>query len=98
MTIKKETQGTAVTLSVEGRLDTISAPQLEAEIKALGNVTDLTVDFSALEYVSSAGLRVLLGAQKKMNEFGKMRVTNVNSDIMDVLEITGFTDILTIVD
>ena len=86
-----------LSLALEGRLDTTTAPQLEAELKAsLEGVTELILDFEKLEYVSSAGLRVLLGAQKTMNKQGSMKICHVNSDIMEVFEITGFSDILTI--
>lgn len=97
MEIIKNIQGNVCNIEVAGRLDTTTAPQLEAEFKnSLNNVTELVLDFSKLEYISSAGLRVLLAAQKVMNAQGSMKVTNVNSEIMEVFEITGFTDILTI--
>lgn len=97
MEIIKNIQGNVCNIEVVGRLDTTTAPQLEAEFKnSLNNVTELVLDFSKLEYISSAGLRVLLAAQKVMNAQGSMKVTNVNSEIMEVFEITGFTDILTI--
>ena len=97
MTINKNLEGSKLTLNLEGRLDTTTAPQLEAALnESLTGVTDLTLDFAALEYVSSAGLRVILAAQKTMNKQGKMVIKNVSSDIMEVFEITGFVDILTI--
>ena len=97
MEIIKNIQGNVCNIEVVGRLDTTTAPQLEAEFKnSLNNVTELVLVFSKLEYISSAGLRVLLAAQKVMNAQGSMKVTNVNSEIMEVFEITGFTDILTI--
>ncbi|MCQ2456266.1 MAG: STAS domain-containing protein [Clostridia bacterium] len=97
MEIKKIENGNELKLAVAGRLDTTSAPELEAEIASMPDVTDsLVLDFSELEYISSAGLRVLLAAQKKMNVKGKMTLTGVNEDVMDVFEITGFSDILTI--
>lgn len=97
MTITKKSEGTALTLALEGRLDTTTAPQLEAEIKAsLSGVTELTLDMAELAYLSSAGLRVILTAQKQMNRQGKMVVCNVNETIMEVFDVTGFTDILTI--
>ncbi len=97
MNINKTTQGSALTIALEGRLDTTTAPQFEAEIKnSLPGVTDLTLDFEKLEYLSSAGLRVILAAQKTMNKQGKMKVCNVNETIMEVFEVTGFVDILTI--
>lgn len=97
MTIDKTQNGTALTLSLAGRLDTTTAPQLEAELKkSIDAVTLLTLDFSALEYISSAGLRVLLAAQKVMNKQGTMEIHHVNATIADVFEVTGFADILTI--
>lgn len=97
MTINKTLNDTALTLAVEGRLDTTTAPQLEAEVKdSLEGVTSLTLDFEKLEYVSSAGLRVLLAAQKKMNAQGTMVIKNVCDDIKEVFDITGFSDILTV--
>ena len=97
MTIEKNAAGSVLTLKVIGRLDTTTAPQLEAEISSsIDGVKELVLDFAALEYVSSAGLRVLLGAQKKMNVQGSMKILNVNGSIMEVFEITGFVDILTI--
>lgn len=97
MTIEKTQNGTALTLALEGRLDTTTAPMLEGEIKnAIDGITDLVLDFAKLDYISSAGLRVLLAAQKTMNKQGKMTIRNACSDIMEVFEITGFSDILTI--
>lgn len=97
MTINKETTGTALTISLEGRLDTTTAPQLEAEIKqSLSGITHLLIDLQELAYLSSAGLRVILSAQKQMNKQGKMVVRNVNETILEVFEVTGFTGILTI--
>lgn len=97
MEIKKSLNGTALEVAVEGRLDTTTAPQLEAELKgSLDGITDLALDFVGLEYISSAGLRVLLATQKVMNTQGKMVIRNVNDDIKEVFEITGFCDILTI--
>lgn len=96
MNIIKKAEGSALTIALEGRLDTSTAPQLEAEIRALDGVTELTIDLAALEYLSSAGLRVLLAAQKIMNRQGSMRVCHVNETIMEVFEVTGFIDILTI--
>lgn len=84
-------------IALEGRLDTTTAPQLEAEIKGkINGITVLDVDFSDLSYISSAGLRVLLSAQKIMNKQGKMTIYNANADIMDVFEVTGFIDILNV--
>lgn len=97
MTIVKTTEGTALTMALEGRLDTTTAPQLEAALnESIGDAASLTMDFEKLEYISSAGLRVLLAAQKLMNKQGSMVLKNVCADIMDVFEITGFSDILTI--
>ena len=97
MTITKNQQDTALEITVSGRLDTTTAPQLEAELKhGINGITSLTLDFAELEYISSAGLRVLLAAQKVMNRHGEMVIRNVNETVMEVFEITGFSDILTI--
>ena len=97
MTIEKSMEGTQLTLVLTGRLDTTTAPQLEAELKrSIGGVKSLVLDFADLEYLSSAGLRVLLAAQKVMNKQGEMVIRNVNETISEVFEITGFSDILTI--
>ena len=97
MNITKTIQGTKLTLALTGRLDTTTAPQLEAEVKGfLAGVTELVLDFSQLEYLSSAGLRIILAAQKVMNKQGKMVICQVNETIMEVFEVTGFRDILTI--
>lgn len=97
MTITKNLDGTTLTLALEGRLDTTTAPQLEVEVKdSLTGVSELVLDFTALEYISSAGLRVVLSAQKAMNKQGRMVVRGVNEYVMEVLEVTGFSDILTI--
>ena len=89
--------GTELTVSLTGRLDTTTAPQLEAELKAsLAGVTNLVWDMSKLAYLSSAGLRVLLSAQKMMSKQGSMKVVHVSELVMEVFEVTGFTDILTI--
>ena len=97
MTIEKTVTENALDLKISGRLDTTTAPQLETELKQnVGEITELTLDFSELEYMSSAGLRVLLAAQKVMNNQGRMVVKNVNDAIMEVFEMTGFADILTI--
>lgn len=95
MEIIKTQKENALQIALSGRLDTTTAPQLEEALE-LDGVTELDFDFAKLEYISSAGLRVLLAAQKQMNKQGEMKVMNVNSDIMDVFEITGFSDILTI--
>ena len=97
MTIEKKINGEALTLIVSGRLDTQTAPELETELDAvLPGIKDLTFDMTSLEYVSSAGLRVILKAQKVMNTQGSMKLTGVNDSIMEVFDITGFLDILTI--
>ena len=97
MTIEKKINGEALTLIVSGRLDTQTAPELEKELDSvLGGLKELTFDFANLEYVSSAGLRVILKAQKAMNAQGSMKLTGVNDSIMEVFDITGFLDILTI--
>ena len=97
MTIQKTANGSALTLALEGRLDTTTAPQLEAEINSsIEGVTDLVLDFENLEYISSAGLRVLLAAQKIMNKQGQMKLIKVCDDVKEVFEITGFSDILTV--
>ena len=97
MTIEKKINGEAVTLIVSGRLDTQTAPDLENELDSiLSGLKELTFDMTNLEYVSSAGLRVILKAQKAMNTQGSMKLTGVNDSIMEVFDITGFLDILTI--
>ena len=97
MEIIKEKNGTAVTMSLQGRLDTATAPQMEAELqKDMEEVTRLILDMRELEYLSSAGLRVILNAQKMMGKRGGMVVRHVNETIMEVFELTGFSDILTI--
>lgn len=97
MIIDKNINGTELTIKLTGRLDTNTAPQLEEELKAsIDGVGKLVMDFAALEYLSSAGLRVLLAAQKIMNKQGEMVVRNVNATISEIFDITGFCDILTI--
>ena len=97
MTIEKTITAAAATLKIVGRLDTSTAPELEATIDGcVAGINELVLDCSALEYVSSAGLRVILKAQKLMNAQGGMKLTNVNETIMEVFDITGFADILTI--
>ena len=97
MTIEKTITGTAACLNIVGRLDTTTAPELETAIDACAaTVKELVLDCAALEYVSSAGLRVILKAQKLMNTQGTMKLTHVNETIMEVFDITGFADILTI--
>ena len=97
MKIEKAIAGTAATLKIIGRLDTTTAPELEYTIDGcVAGIKELVLDCSELEYVSSAGLRVILKAQKLMNAQGAMKLTNVNETIMEVFDITGFADILTI--
>ena len=97
MTIEKLENGKDLTMLLTGRLDTTTAPQLEGELKnGLDGVESLVLDFKELEYLSSAGLRILLAAQKTMNKQGKMVIRNVNEVIQEVFEVTGFADILTI--
>ena len=97
MTIDKMTEGMKLTIALSGRLDTTTAPKLETELKQnISGVNELILDFSGLEYLSSAGLRVLLSAQKVMNRQGSMVIKHVNETVMEIFEITGFVDILTI--
>ena len=97
MTIEKILNGSELTIALTGRLDTANAPRLEAELKeSLPGVERLVLDFAQLDYLSSAGLRVLLGAQKTMNRQGEMIVRSVNETIAEIFEVTGFVDILTI--
>ena len=97
MTINKAKHESALVYTVEGRLETTTAPGLEAVVKAdIEGVDDLTFDFSKLEYISSAGLHVLLSAQMIMNAQGKMKVTGANEIVKEIFDVTGFSDILTI--
>ncbi len=97
MTVNIEKNNKTVTLKLEGRLDTITAPILEKAVNdECETAENLVLNFEKLDYISSAGLRVLLGAQKKMNKQGAMKLTNVREEVMDVLEMTGFADILVI--
>ena len=97
MTIQKMENGSELTIVLTGRLDTTTAPQLEGELKkSLNGVDSLILDFAGLEYLSSAGLRVLLSAQKIMNKQGEMVIRNVNETISEIFEVTGFSDVLTI--
>ena len=97
MTITTNLNGKALEIALEGRLDTMTAPDLEAELnKTMADADTLTLDFSKLEYISSAGLRVLLSAHKVMSSKGGMKITNVNEIVQEVFEVTGFSDILTI--
>ena len=97
MTIEIRKNAEEIVLEITGRLDTITAPALEKTINEnFAGIKSLILDFKSLEYISSAGLRVLLGAQKKMQQVGTMKVINVCEEVMDVFEMTGFADILTI--
>ena len=97
MTISKKREGEKLTVILEGRLDTTTAPQLEKELRSdMNGVTEMKFDFQKLAYISSAGLRVLLSAQKVMNKQGTMVIYNANEEIMEIFEVTGFIDILNI--
>lgn len=97
MTINKNKNGSKLLIEVAGRLDTTTAPQLDAEVKdSISDITELEFDFSNLEYISSAGLRVLLSAQKIMNKQGSMVIHGASDDLMEIFDVTGFIDILTI--
>lgn len=97
LNISKNVDGKKLEYLLEGRLDTTTSPQLQEDLeKSLDSVEELVLNFEKLEYISSAGLRVLLVAQKTMTKQGKMKVTNVNESIMEIFDVTGFSDILTI--
>ena len=97
LNINKTIDGSKASFALSGRLDTTTAPQLEQEIKGnIDGVTELNLDFAKLDYISSAGLRVLLSAQKIMNKQGEMIIRNANETVMEIFEVTGFSDILTI--
>ena len=97
MNIIKKENGDALEIALQGRLDTMTAPQLEQELKSyLGGVKEMTLDLEGLEYISSAGLRVLLSAQKQMNRQGSMKLVHVKEIVKEIFEVTGFLDILTI--
>ncbi len=97
MTITKNMNGTTLEVALEGRLDTMTAPELETELnQSMGSAESLVLDFSNLEYISSAGLRVLLSAHKVMSAKGGMKVIKVNEIVQEVFDVTGFADILTI--
>lgn len=97
MNIIKKQDGTTLTVALEGRLDTVTSPHLEGELRtAVNGVKELIFDLTGLEYISSAGLRVLLSAQKVMSRQGKMTIRNVKPEIMEIFEVTGFVDILNI--
>lgn len=98
LNIQKTVENTTAAIALEGDLDTMTARELEQALQeTLPGLTELTLDFAGLNYISSAGLRVLLTAQKIMNQQGSMTVKNVNATIMEIFEVTGFSDILTIV-
>lgn len=97
MEIKKTVSGTKMHVAIDGRLDTVSAPELEKRLKdGLTGIEELELDFQKVDFIASAGLRVLLSAQKIMNKQGKMVIYHVNENVMKVLELTGMRDILTI--
>ncbi len=97
LNINKNLDGEKLMVALEGRLDTVTAPEFETELKdSLDAVTELIMDMKDLEYISSAGLRVLLTAQKSMNQKGTMKLINVNDTVMEIFDVTGFVDILTI--
>lgn len=97
MNIIKKQDGTTLTVALEGRLDTVTSPHLEGELRtAVNGVTELIFDLTGLEYISSAGMRVLLSAQKVMSRQGKMTIRNIKPEIMEIFEVTGFVDILNI--
>ena len=97
LNINKSSEGSALTVALEGRLDTTTSPQLEEKINdAIEGVSKLTFDLKNLEYISSAGLRVLLSAQKIMNKQGRMLVSNPTEEVQEIFEVTGFSDIFTI--
>ena len=98
MTINQNRTDSSLVVSPVGRLDTTTAPELEQALSdSLDGITELTLDFGGLEYVSSAGLRVLLSVQKRMQKQGSMKLVHVGEMIMEIFEVTGFSDILTIV-
>ena len=97
MTIQKKKEGAVLTVELDGRLDTMTSPQLETELRtSLDGITDLVLDITKLTYISSAGLRVLLSAQKVMNRQGAMTIRGASAEIMDIFDVTGFSDILNI--
>ncbi|MEE3340561.1 MAG: STAS domain-containing protein [Hallerella sp.] len=97
MNINKNLAGQTLTIAVDGRLDTLTAPELDAEIQGkLDGISELVFDFQNLDYISSAGLRILLSAQKVMNKQGRMVIRNAKSEVKEIFEVTGFNDILTL--
>ena len=98
LNINVKSEGEKLTVKLEGRLDTTTSPELESELGMnLDGIKELVFDFNGLEYLSSAGLRVLLNAQKKMNQQGEMKVTGVSDAVKEIFDVTGFSDILTVV-
>ena len=97
MNINKNLAGQTLTIAVDGRVDTLTAPELDAEIQGkLDGISELVFDFQNLDYISSAGLRILLSAQKVMNKQGRMVIRNAKSEVKEIFEVTGFNDILTL--
>ncbi len=97
LNVKKVVDNDKAVFTLEGRLDTVTAPDLEAEVnESISGLTDLVFDCADLEYISSAGLRVLLSAQKVMMKQGEMKLINVNEIVMEILDVTGFSDIITV--
>ncbi len=97
LNIVKNLEDTKLSVALEGRLDTTTAPELDNSLKeSIAEVKELVFDFAGLEYISSAGLRVLLSAQKTMNQQGSMKLIHVSSEVNEIFEVTGFSDILTI--
>lgn len=97
MEIIKKRNENKLDITLEGRLDTTTSPKLETELKSeISGITELVFDLAKLEYISSAGLRVLLSAQKVMHKQGKMKLINVTDQVMEIFDVTGFVDILTI--
>ena len=97
MTIEIKRNAEETTLKIVGRLDTVTAPSLDKSISDnINDLKNLVLDFKELEYISSAGLRVLLATQKKMQHIGSMKLINVSADVMEIFDMTGFADILTI--
>ena len=98
LNINVKSEGEKLTVKLEGRLDTTTSPELESELDMnLDGIKELVFDFNGLEYLSSAGLRVLLNAQKTMNQQGEMKVTGVSDAVKEIFDVTGFSDILTVV-
>ncbi len=98
LNINVKSEGEKLTVKLEGRLDTTTSPELESELRMnLDGIKELVFDFNGLEYLSSAGLRVLLNAQKTMNQQGEMKVTGVSDAVKEIFDVTGFSDILTVV-